>query len=108
MFLPAPFALALGLLWVACGALLGAAIGSVSARLLRLRRPRPRVDAAMGATAILAMYALMAAVASGAQIVDDQTLGWRGILFDHLVLWATGLVSLAVVGRQLVLARNGD
>lgn len=105
MFLPASFALVLAVMWVAGGALLGVALGWVSARLFGLRPSRAGLDAAIGGAAILTMYALMAGLAGGARIADDHTLGWRGILFDHLVLWGTGLVCLAVVGRHFVIVR---
>jgi hypothetical protein len=106
MFVPASFALVFAVMWVLGGALLGVPLGWVSARLIGLSRSRAWPDAAMGAaTAILAMSALIAAVGRGTRVVDGRTPGWRGILRDHLALWAIGLVWLAVPGRQLVVAR---
>lgn len=63
----------------------------------------------MGATAHVILFALMAAVTHDVTIVEvnNHTLSWRGVLLDHLYLWALGLVCIAVVGRQLVMARDG-
>ena len=107
MFVPASFALILALIYVLGGALLGAVLGRFSADLLRLARRRAWLDAASGAAAILVLYMLVVALAPGVTIVDDRTLGWRGVLLDHLVVWALGLVCVAVVGRQLWVARAG-
>ena len=105
MFFPPLLGTILSIIYVIIGAGIGAALGWYSADLLRLNGRRPWLDAAMGAAAILVLYSLIASMASGARIVNDDTLGWRGSLLDHLLVWAFGLICLAVVSRQLLVMR---
>ena len=92
------------------GALVGALLGWLTARILRLPRRNSWADAAIGATAHVVLFALVAAATHDVTIVEvnNHTLGWRGILLDHLYLWALGLVCIAVVARHFVVAwRSG-
>jgi hypothetical protein len=107
MFLPASFATVFLVIWVVGGALLGASLGWYSADLLHLHQRRAWLDAAMGASAVLLLFLLVGATAQGGvAIINGQTLGWRGLLLDHLFVWGLGLICIAVIGRQLLVARR--
>jgi len=109
MFLPLSILIAILVLWVAGGALLGALLGHVSAGLLRLDRRRPWLDALAGSVGALLLIGLIGAIARGTTTqIGDHTLGRRGIVLDHVVLWGVSMISLAVLARQLfsVLARR--
>ena len=105
MFIPDLLVYILGLGYVLIGAGLGTGLGWYSADLLRLERRRAWLDGATGAGAIATLYVLIALVSRGARVANDDTLGWRGVLLDHLALWAFGLVCLSVVSRYLLVAR---
>jgi hypothetical protein len=108
MFLPAWLATVFAVLWVLGGALFGVSVGWYSADLMHLDRRRAWLDAAMGASAVVALYLLAGGLASlgTLQVVNDHTLGWRGLLLDHLFVWGLGMICVAVVGRQLLVVRS--
>jgi hypothetical protein len=95
------------LIWLLGGAALGASLGWYSADLLHLDRRPAWLDAAMGVSGILILFLLVAAVTQGGiEVVDDRTLGWRGLLLDHLIVWGLGTIVVTVVGRQLLVTRR--
>jgi hypothetical protein len=108
MFFPPWFWIAFLVLYLVGGAVLGVLIGWVSSSMLRLHPRSSWRDAAAGATAILVLFTLIAAATARdtTTIVNDQTLGTRGLLLNHVVVWAVGLIGLAVLGRQLVVAHR--
>jgi hypothetical protein len=106
MFLPGSFLTAILVFWLVGGALLGALLGYFSARLMRLDRRRPWLDAAMGATAVLLLFGLMVLIIDGTTTVTNgRTIGRRGIVLDHLIVWGLSTICIAVVGRQLLVTR---
>jgi NhaP-type Na+/H+ or K+/H+ antiporter len=108
MFLPGSFLTAILLSWFVGGALLGALLGYFSARLMRLGRRRPWLDAATGAAAVLLLFGLIVVVTRGTTtVINGRTLGRRGIVLDHLIVSGLGTICIAVVGRQLLAARAG-
>jgi NhaP-type Na+/H+ or K+/H+ antiporter len=108
MFLPGSFLTAILLFWFVGGALLGAVLGYFSARLMRLDRRRPWLDAATGAAVVLLLFALIVVVTRGTTtVINGRTLGRRGIVLDHLIAWGLSTVCIAVVGRQLLAVRVG-
>ena len=108
MFFPQWFGIVFLLVYAIGGALLGALIGWISSSLLRWDGTSRWRDAAMGVSAIFMLCILLAAsVARGTTTsINGHTLGMRGLVLDHLVLWALGLICLAVLGRQLLGAQG--
>ena len=105
MFVPPILGTAILVLWFVGGSLLGAFIGYFSSDLLHLDRKRPWLDAVTGAAAMLLLMVLTLLVSRGTTtVINGHTLGRRGIVLDHLLIWGLSMTCLAVVGRQLCAA----
>lgn len=100
-----PVILAITLVVLATGAVVGLLAGWIFARLLAHPHGHLAVDALCGAVAFLAVQFLAGAVDLRSTYYNGSVIGLRGVILNHVLMWRVG-VTLTLVAAHHVLWRS--
>jgi hypothetical protein len=90
------------------GAICGTLLGWISASVLRSPRRVSWRDAVTGSAALFVLNILVNVLDNHIEYDNGQAEGWRGVVLNHKVVWATATLVVAVLGRRLVAARTAS